>query len=68
MLAWSPSRPTAALERFSTDRVTSEDGSARGQRRRRSPLPGRGNGDADVLQLDAHALHATESGTTCSGP
>src|SRR5215207_7262223 len=46
---------------LSTDRVTSENGqpevSEEGDRRFQVA-----DGDADVLQLDAHALHATESG------
>src|SRR5215212_3125969 len=46
---------------LSTDRVTTEDGqpevSEEGNRRFQVA-----DGDADVLQLDAHVLHATESG------
>src|SRR3954454_22965223 len=46
---------------LSTDRVTSENGqpevSEEGDRRFQVA-----DGDADVLQIDAHALHATESG------
>src|SRR5512133_918170 len=46
---------------LSTDRVTTEDGqpevSKEGDRRFEVA-----DGDADVLQLDGHALHATESG------
>ena len=60
MLAWLPSRPTAVSVHFHY-RVTSENGqpevSEEGDRRFQVA-----DSDADVLQLDAHALHATESG------
>src|SRR4029453_19444478 len=50
---------------LSTDRGTSENGqpevSEEGDRRFQVA-----DGDADVLQLDAHALHATESGDVFS--
>ena len=50
-----------AVGPLSTDNVTAEDGQAEvgeeGDRRFHVP-----DGDADVLQLDGHALHVTESG------
>jgi len=58
---WLPSMPDGRVGPLSTDRVTSENGqpevSEEGDRRLQVA-----DGDADVLQLDAHALHATESG------
>src|SRR5262249_60905633 len=52
---------------LSTDRVTAEDGQPEvgEEDDRRFEVA---DGDADVLEFDGHALHATESGATCSGP
>src|SRR5688572_149756 len=60
-LAWLPVEADGGVGPLSTDRVTAENGqpevSEEGDRRFQVA-----DGNADVLQLDAHGLHATESG------